>query len=60
MADESDTPEIPIAIPQGEVPAIYAGSFTLAIRSDRLRISFGEYLDGQIYYRSAVSIPCYR
>jgi hypothetical protein len=57
MAEESDTPEVPIAIPQGDVPAIYADSFTLSIRSDRLRISFGEYLDGKVYYRTAVSIP---
>ena len=58
MTDESDASDTPpIAIPQGEVPAIYADSFTLSIRADRLRIAFGEYLEGKVYYRTAVSVP---
>lgn len=39
------------------VPAYYANSFIVSVNQDRIRITFGENLEGKTYYRTAVSMP---
>jgi hypothetical protein len=52
IVTEEQFPEI-----AGEVVAIFSNTFVVSVSDQRIRLTFGEYIEGKTYYRSAISMP---
>jgi hypothetical protein len=54
---QNQTTDKPVGQEIGDTPAFYVDAFIVSINGDRIRLTFGEHIEGKTYYRTAVCIP---